>query len=213
MSALSSPAPADSQNMRPSFTADDIALDLVNARYDALGAPYDWLASGDRFAAWVTAADSPALTPLIGQSPQDHPKAWNTAARQTQKLRQAFLTLLETAKAGAPDPDSLAQINAVLAKTPLYRHLSLDPDTGGFGTGPDHTIATPSDIAGFFALHIADLLKTAQLDHIRLCQGTGCPMWFHDQSKSRRRRWCSMSLCGNRAKVRKHRAQAQDQSK
>jgi len=30
-------------------------------------------------------------------------------------------------------------------------------------------------------------------------------MWFYDRTKSHRRRWCSMALCGNRAKARAHR--------
>ncbi|MBJ7439049.1 MAG: CGNR zinc finger domain-containing protein, partial [Sphingopyxis sp.] len=41
-------------------------------------------------------------------------------------------------------------------------------------------------------------------DRLRECDG--CKMYFLDNTRGRRRRWCSSaSGCGNRAKVRRHR--------
>lgn len=37
---------------------------------------------------------------------------------------------------------------------------------------------------------------------VRKCSNPTCPIYFRDPA--RRRRWCSMSLCGNRAKVAAH---------
>jgi predicted RNA-binding Zn ribbon-like protein len=46
-------------------------------------------------------------------------------------------------------------------------------------------------------------------DHrIGRCAAGDCRMVFHDESRTRSRRWCSMQRCGNRAKVRAHRARA-----
>jgi predicted RNA-binding Zn ribbon-like protein len=39
---------------------------------------------------------------------------------------------------------------------------------------------------------------------VRRCEG--CTLWFYDRTKAHRRRWCSMALCGNRAKARRHRS-------
>ena len=36
---------------------------------------------------------------------------------------------------------------------------------------------------------------------IRQCQGPVCAILFLDTSRKGDRRWCSMSACGNRAKV------------
>jgi len=38
----------------------------------------------------------------------------------------------------------------------------------------------------------------------RLKQCEGCGWLFYDQSRTHARRWCSMELCGNRAKARRH---------
>ena len=40
------------------------------------------------------------------------------------------------------------------------------------------------------------------------CAADDCEIVFYDDSRSDNRRWCSMQRCGNRAKVRKHRAKA-----
>ena len=43
---------------------------------------------------------------------------------------------------------------------------------------------------------------------IRECAAADCALVFYDESRSNNRRWCSMQRCGNRAKVRAHRARA-----
>jgi predicted RNA-binding Zn ribbon-like protein len=45
----------------------------------------------------------------------------------------------------------------------------------------------------------ADLLTAAPLSRIRKCNS--CVLHFYDTSKKGTRVWCSMNLCGNRAKV------------
>jgi len=43
-------------------------------------------------------------------------------------------------------------------------------------------------------------------ERIRACAADDCGLIFFDESRSNNRRWCSMQRCGNRAKVRAHRA-------
>jgi predicted RNA-binding Zn ribbon-like protein len=45
-------------------------------------------------------------------------------------------------------------------------------------------------------------------DRIRECSADDCAIVFYDESRSNNRRWCSMQRCGNRAKVRAHRAKS-----
>jgi predicted RNA-binding Zn ribbon-like protein len=48
----------------------------------------------------------------------------------------------------------------------------------------------------------ADVLLSIQPGRIKQCEG--CGWLFYDTSKTHQRRWCSMQLCGNRAKARRH---------
>ena len=51
-----------------------------------------------------------------------------------------------------------------------------------------------------------DLFGETGAGRIRSCAASDCSMVFFDGSRSNNRRWCSMQRCGNRAKVRAHRA-------
>jgi predicted RNA-binding Zn ribbon-like protein len=50
----------------------------------------------------------------------------------------------------------------------------------------------------------AETLTVAPHSRIRECPGPDCGWLFLDTSKSGRRRWCDMSVCGNRSKAREH---------
>lgn len=49
----------------------------------------------------------------------------------------------------------------------------------------------------------ADLLTSSDMALLRACSSPTCQWLFLDTSKNHHRRWCSMKVCGNRAKVRK----------
>ena len=46
-----------------------------------------------------------------------------------------------------------------------------------------------------------ELLASEQLQFVRACASKTCEWLFLDESKNHRRRWCDMTKCGNRAKV------------
>ncbi len=49
-----------------------------------------------------------------------------------------------------------------------------------------------------------ELLATGARERVKTCAGETCRWLFLDESPTGRRRWCSMSLCGNRAKARRY---------
>jgi predicted RNA-binding Zn ribbon-like protein len=57
----------------------------------------------------------------------------------------------------------------------------------------------------------AQLLTGDSKRLLRRCAGAeqGCAWLFVDHSRGARRRWCSMEVCGNRAKARAHYSRAQ----
>jgi predicted RNA-binding Zn ribbon-like protein len=40
---------------------------------------------------------------------------------------------------------------------------------------------------------------------VKACEGPACTLLFADHTRGHARRWCSMALCGNRAKQAAHR--------
>lgn len=49
------------------------------------------------------------------------------------------------------------------------------------------------------------LMGGTDRDRLKMCDGNSCQMLFVDYSPAKQRRWCSMSICGNREKIRAHR--------
>ena len=86
-----------------------------------------------------------------------------------------------------PDVEQVAQVEAG-----FERRRRFAPEI------PEHTFAPLADA-------FADLLTTTPLSRIRKCNN--CVLHFYDTSKKGTRVWCSMNLCGNRAKVGLRRSQ------
>ncbi|MFJ2022858.1 CGNR zinc finger domain-containing protein [Streptomyces sp. NPDC087897] len=116
-------------------------------------------------------------------------------------LRDALWRLTEARAGGArPDPDDLATLNDAAAHPPLTPRLTADGTwawaPGGTGAGLLSTVARDA----------VDLFTGAYAHRIRVCGAHDCRLLFVDTSRPGRRRWCSMERCGNRHKVRAHRA-------
>jgi len=47
----------------------------------------------------------------------------------------------------------------------------------------------------------AEIISEGTRARLRVCANPGCGLFFYDTSRTRRRRWCSMAVCGNRSKV------------
>jgi predicted RNA-binding Zn ribbon-like protein len=47
----------------------------------------------------------------------------------------------------------------------------------------------------------AEIMVEGAHARLRICANPGCGLFFSDNSRTHRRRWCSMAICGNRHKV------------
>jgi predicted RNA-binding Zn ribbon-like protein len=47
----------------------------------------------------------------------------------------------------------------------------------------------------------AEIIADGPEARLRLCANPQCGLFFCDKSRTHRRRWCSMAVCGNRSKV------------
>jgi predicted RNA-binding Zn ribbon-like protein len=65
-----------------------------------------------------------------------------------------------------------------------------------------------ADVPGALSRILA-VVYTAMADEswhrLKACRLDDCQWAFYDQSKNRSRTWCSMKVCGNRAKARAYR--------
>jgi predicted RNA-binding Zn ribbon-like protein len=112
---------------------------------------------------------------------------------------------------GRPDPHRLSRANSLLAGVPLLAHLdrTTDPEhPPGPVLVPDPALPPARRAWAELALAWVRLVLTGQVERLRRCAEHTCGEVFWDGSKNRSRRWCSMRVCGNRTKARKHSARA-----
>jgi predicted RNA-binding Zn ribbon-like protein len=122
-------------------------------------------------------------------------------------LRALVRSVAERLDSGhEPTRAQIAAINRVMRNGLHYHALRAagSGDRVSFSMSPvgDDLDQARSAVAGSLAHYLAEH------DHarLRLCASDTCRWLFVDRSPSGRRRWCDMRLCGNRAKVRRHRA-------
>jgi len=108
----------------------------------------------------------------------------------------------------APDPAALTEIDDWLVFA--GSRPALAPGPGGLPLLGERAAAdSPRRALGMVALDAARMLGlAAEAERVRICGSDSCSARFFDRSPAGRRRWCSMALCGNVAKARRHRARA-----
>ena len=179
--------------------AGEPALDFCNtlAGWNA-DEPYEYLASYAHLAVWAreTGLVDARWTRQALERAEDDPDG---AARQLRRARALRRSLYEA----CTDPTGETAWTAVAAEARAAARkavLRRDEAPGRrWSISPEAGLERP-------VLELAreggDLLATADLRHVHACPGTGCGWLFVDPS--RRRRWCTMEVCGNRAKARRH---------
>ncbi|MGW0735915.1 CGNR zinc finger domain-containing protein [Streptomyces sp. NPDC002851] len=117
------------------------------------------------------------------------------------ELRAALWTLAEgQARGAALDPEALKVVNIAAAAPPLVARI-LPDGTRAWSPG-----ATGNGLLSTIARDAIDLFTGPYAGRIRVCGADNCFLVFVDTSRPGRRRWCSMGRCGNRNKVKAHRA-------
>jgi predicted RNA-binding Zn ribbon-like protein len=173
------------------------ALDLVNTLRERWRRRVETLVSPGDLGLWLVQAD---LLP----EPQRMTRALLVEARE---LREAIDLCVQAAVARDPaQRAAVAHIDGWLGHAGVRPRLAL-----GDGGVPRLGECTPSDAPraalGEIALDAARMLGTAdEARRVRICASETCSARFYDRSPAAQRRWCSMALCGNEAKARRHRA-------
>jgi predicted RNA-binding Zn ribbon-like protein len=197
-------------NWRPeAFVGGHPALDFTNTvggstrsrEVERLGAYGDLVA----FAAAAGVVDDAEAAALSGLAAGD-PAAATAALSDARAQREALHRWLAAALTGAPgDEADRARVTDDVAAAVRAARPAPDPTHGPAWvvTVDDAGLALP---ARRLALATAALLAGEERRRIGLCGR--CSWLFLDPSPSRRRRWCSMAVCGNRAKAARHHARA-----
>ncbi|WP_171168255.1 CGNR zinc finger domain-containing protein [Streptomyces sp. I05A-00742] len=148
-----------------------------------------------RLAAWL--ADQGLLPDgRDGLGPDDH--------RLCLDLRGGIREELGTHVGDAPDPRLVERAETALEALPL--RAVLRPAGSGSALVPAPGAPPARKALGALAVAWSELVVTGEAARLKRCAEHACAWVFWDTSKNRSRRWCSMRVCGNRAKARRYAA-------
>ncbi|MBN0045976.1 CGNR zinc finger domain-containing protein [Streptomyces actuosus] len=114
-------------------------------------------------------------------------------------LREALRAAL-LAHAGHPPHRTVTPLGALLAAAPLI--VAVDERDGAARLAPAAEGPLPSRVAAA----VAEALVAGTWTRLKACEADTCHWAYYDRSPAGRSRWCSMQVCGARAKMRRYRA-------
>jgi len=176
-------------------------LDLVNTEPLRGGRRVDLLPGFAELVRWLRAAG--ALSPPDERRAQ---QCWGGTAegeriwREAVALRAALREAAERMAVGKPVSEGMLRaVNRVLASRPAVTRV----------IRAGRRYVTSEEPVGRAAMHLlvpvaqsaAWLLTRGDPNLVRRCDGEHCVLHFYDATKNRTRRWCSMDVCGSRAKA------------
>ena len=198
---------AGQEKPAPFLVAEHAALDALNSRCAPWGNEIEWWGDGAGLLDWLRAAgwvDHEVIERVASEAGED---ALDKLATQARQLREWYRDLIAR-YAGEPFPAS-----AIDELEPLNRWLARDKQVRVIEAVGSHvhlhwqgSFSRPEHLLAPLVAQMAQLIASDQLASVKNCEWPPCTLWFVDTSKNQKRRWCSMAVCGNRAKAAAHRA-------
>jgi len=207
MQIVNTPEPTTAMPLGHAHAADlEACLDLINSlEFDGSdGTPDEHLPTVDDAIAYFTIRGL-AHEPSIRAQAESGPGGADAWLQRLYGTRAALREVWDAqVEARPPASAALDTVNALLREAP---HVELVPGEGGVGVGHRHTDDDPTGEALARVIEpLVEALATGDTDRFRICANDACRWVFEDHSRAGRRRWCDMTSCGNRAKVRRYRS-------
>lgn len=174
------PAPGDLQLVQA----------FVNTFWDLDGGGGEQLVSPAALAEWLAAHGLVEAGVRLGRADLE----------RALDVREGLRALLFVNNGTAADQGAIERLNTALRAPGLHVQLDAAAPPGFSALRRDFDAALAS---------IATIVAVAQIDgswhRLKACPGVHCGWAFYDHSRNQSGSWCSMSVCGSRAKAREYR--------
>jgi predicted RNA-binding Zn ribbon-like protein len=192
------------------FLSGSLGLDFLNTLATPLDTQVDWIDDGDGLLSWLEQARLVPPKALKSLKARAIPGEFDAVAAQARSLRDWFRGFLRARSGralGADDLRALEPLNRLLGRDEQFAQLVAEPTEGAsiLELKALRRWRTPESLLLPIGEEIARFLCSGDFEYVKACEGTTCTLLFVDRTRGRARRWCSMAICGNRAKQAAHR--------
>ncbi len=192
------------------FVGDTLGLDFLNSVATPVDVPIDWIDDGEGLLRWLEQAGLVPRETLAAMRKQALPGELDNVADQARSLREWFRTFVNSHRGKPLASEALNDLE------PLNRLLERDEGFSRIVTrkpGEDHELClqpmrkwrSPESLLLPIGEALGRFVCTEDFSDVKACEGHACTLMFVDHTRGRRRRWCSMAMCGNRSKQAAHR--------
>jgi predicted RNA-binding Zn ribbon-like protein len=184
------------QTSTPKLIGSRLAVDFLN--YASPGEPLSWgRLIQFMVAAGIVSHDRGAqLFALPESDPTSAEQLLRKAQRLSVALRLIFSAIVRRQKLA---PGWAEPLNEVLRITEGHDELVQQS-----GLWKIEFVAREGGLEWLLAAiarSAAEIITEGTHAPLKLCANPACGLFFYDDSRTHRRRWCSMAVCGNRSKV------------
>ena len=192
------------------FIADSLGLDFLNSIATPIDTQIDWIGSGDGLLKWLAQAKLVPVHVLNELKAQAMPRELDKVAEQARELREWFRGFVRKHRGRPLSPNALKELrplNKLLERDESFSQIKRD------GHGDSHRFEmqmmrrwqSPEALLLPIGEILAQFVCEENFADVKACEGHACTLMFADHTRRRARRWCSMAVCGNRAKQAAHR--------
>lgn len=175
------------------FLGGYLWIDFLNTTPVMKGVPLDLIGNRDALARWARQAN--LAVPAAGDF---------DSIEDLKDLRGQLAEAFDQLATGMPlSRRTLDDINRRIDRSGTRLHVE---ERDGVPVLEENVTLVGPPVATAIAWDFAHFLKAFDRNRMRHCDNPDCTMQFYDSGKNNRRRWCSMSACGNRDKIAQYRA-------
>ena len=189
------------------FVGDAAGLDFLNSIATPVDVPVDWIADGEGYLRWLSEAELVPEDVLRDMRDRVLAGELDRVAKQARDLREWFRDFVRRHKGRALTRAALAELeplNRLLERDRAFCQIVLQP-AGPFALQSLRHWPDPQSLLLPVGQAMAELICAQDFSLVKACEGPSCTLLFADHTRGHARRWCSMAICGNRAKQAAHR--------
>ena len=192
------------------FIADARGIDFLNSIATPVDEPVDWLRDGQGLVDWLRQARLVPEEELDIIAERAMPGELDRVADQARDLREWFRGFVRSRMGQPLDASMLADVaplNRLLERDEAYGRIVLHAGEDGehMSLETARRWRSPESLLIPIGEALARVVVEEDFSQLKACEGHACTLMFADHTRGRARRWCSMGVCGNRAKVAAHR--------
>ncbi|SHN69292.1 CGNR zinc finger domain-containing protein [Bradyrhizobium erythrophlei] len=199
------------------FIADSRGLDFLNSVATPVDTPIDWIADGDGLMDWLAQANYVPANVLDEIKARAKPADLDRVARQARELREWCRGLVRKHMGKPLKPAAtlreLDPLNSLLARDEGFNEIRVSRDESGdrLELHTTRRWRSAESLLLPIAENLVQFICEENFSDVKACEGASCTLMFADHTRRRARRWCSMAICGNRAKQAAHRERLKNQ--